>query len=213
MHKVFDYNADINKTAYMNWRVQQHQPLHNMLVIADGYSQSVILQIDACLADNHDKKADVVIFPVLFSMNHAIEVYLKVINWSLNILLEKDDKYCGGHDIRQIWNTVKSLVNVFEEEKDRKIQFKGMTEKLEEYIAELYQHIDGNINAHKKMKNMDFSRYPFNTDYHYHFYIETFENVVVDLEYLKELFEEISCNLSCIAGDYEEKATFVPEYE
>ena len=30
-----------------------------------------------CLQDNGDKKADIVVFPMLFSANHAIELYLK----------------------------------------------------------------------------------------------------------------------------------------
>lgn len=63
------------------------------------------------------------------------------------------------------------------------------------------------------MKNMDFSRYPFNTDDEYHFYIENYENEVVDLEVFAEVFEIIGDNLSSIAGYYEEMATFVPDYD
>ena len=55
-----------------------------------------------CLQDNGDKKADIVVFPMLFSANHAIELYLKSINWSLNMLLNEKESFCGGHDIRQI---------------------------------------------------------------------------------------------------------------
>ena len=41
-------------------------------------------------------------------------------------------------------------------------------------------------NANAKMKNMDFSRYTFNTDDEYHFYIENYGNEVVDLEMFVE---------------------------
>ena len=213
MDKVFSYNGDIDKTAYMNWRTRQHQPIHDMIIIADGYIKAAIMLAKDCLKDNKDKKADIVVFPMLFSVNHAIELYLKAINWSLNILLEEKETFCGGHDIRQIWNTVRKRVVKFETSKDQKKQFKEMTKELEAYIVELYDKIDKDHNANVKMKNMDFSRYPFNIDDEYHFYIENYENEVVDLEVFVEVFQIIGDNLSSIAGYYEEIATFVPDYD
>ena len=119
MGKIFDYN-EIEKTAYMNWRTRHHQPIHDMTVIADGYMKAAIMLAEECLQNNEDKKADIVVFPMLFSANHAIELYLKAINWSLNMLLGVNEFYCGGHDIRQIWNTVKKRVSSFETDKDQK---------------------------------------------------------------------------------------------
>lgn len=49
MEKVFSYNADIEKTAYMNWRTRQHQPIHDMIIIADGYMKSAIMLAEDCL--------------------------------------------------------------------------------------------------------------------------------------------------------------------
>lgn len=43
MDKVFSYNGDIDKTAYMNWRTRQHQPIHDMIIIADGYIKAAIM--------------------------------------------------------------------------------------------------------------------------------------------------------------------------
>ena len=88
-----------------------------------------------------------------------------------------------------------------------------MTKELEAYIVELYDKIDKDHNANVTMKNMDFSRYPFNIDDEYHFYIENYENEVVDLEVFVEVFQIIGDNLSSIAGYYEEIATFVPDYD
>lgn len=212
MDKIFDYN-EMEKTAYINWRTRVHEPLHNMSVIAAGYFKGAIMMAEDCIRDNHDKKADIVIFPILFSVNHAIEVYLKAINWSLNILLEKEGKFTGGHDIRQIWNTVKGLVKEYESDKDMENQFLDMTKELDAYIVELYEKIAKNNTGNSKMKNMDFSRYPFNTSYENHYYIETFENEVVGLETFVNTFKIISDNLNSISGYYEERATFVPDYE
>jgi len=211
MGTIFNYNTDINKTTYLNWRTDQHQLLQDMSVMADGYANAAIIMIDACLTDNHDKKADVVIFPILFSVNHAIELYLKEINWALNILCGKDiHDNNGGHDIRQIWSVVRKQVNLFENDSARKGQFTEFTKELVSYIDELYSYIDSGNDEHTKMKNMDFSRYPFNTDKELHFYIKSLGNVVVDLEELKKTFASISRNLRLIAGDYEEKAVLSP---
>ena len=169
----------------MNWRTRQDQPIYDMLIIADGYMKAAIMLGKNCLEDNRDKKADIVVFPILFSVNHAIELYLKAINWSLNILLKKNESFCGGHDIRQIWNIVKKRISEFE--------------------------IDKEHNAHVKIKNMDFSRYPLNSDNEEHFYIENKKNEVVDLKMFVEIFEKIYYNLSCLAKHYEEIAMFVPE--
>lgn len=93
MKKIFSYNVDTNKTAYMNWRTRQHEPIQSMNVIAYGYFQSAILLAEECIKDNYDKKADVLIFPMLFSVNHAIELYEKSICWSLNILLGQQSTF------------------------------------------------------------------------------------------------------------------------
>lgn len=79
----------------------------------------------------------------------------------------------------------------FESDKDQRKQFKEMTKELDDYILELYDKIDKDHNANAKMKNMDFSRYPFNADDEYHFYIENYGNEVVDLEMFVEVFKKI----------------------
>ena len=99
----------------------------------------------------------------------------------------------------------------FEIDKNKRKQFKDKTKKLEDYISELYEKIDKEHNAHVKIKNMDFSRYPLNSDNEEHFYIENKKNEVVDLEMFVEIFEKIYYNLSCLAKHYEEIAMFVPE--
>lgn len=101
----------------------------------------------------------------------------------------------------------------FESDEDQRKQFKEMTKELDDYILELYDKIDKDHNANAKMKNMDFSWCPFNTDDEYHFYIENYGNEVVDLEMFVEVFKKIGDNLNCIAGYYEEMATFVPDYD
>ena len=53
MEKIFLYNVD-DKTAYMNWRTRPHQPIHDMMIIADGYMKAAIMLAQDCLQDNMD---------------------------------------------------------------------------------------------------------------------------------------------------------------
>lgn len=43
MGRIFEYNKDIDKTAYMNWRTKQDQPIHDMIMLADGYIKAAIM--------------------------------------------------------------------------------------------------------------------------------------------------------------------------
>lgn len=202
MQKIFSYNVDINKNAYMNWRTNNHEPIHNMNVIADGYFESAILLAECCLNDNYDKKADAVIFPMIFSVNHAIELYEKSICWSLNILLGYNAAFKENHDIRGIWLTTKQKIKelgfgIGHEERE----FNHMIKNLEMYLAELSTTImDNDIN--NAYHNIDFSRYPLNNHNEYHFYLKTYENVVVDLENFIIVFRDINDCLSRLADYY-----------
>jgi len=64
-----------------------------MTILAEGYSNSVIIQLKELLNNNSQYRANSIIFPILFNANHTIELYLKAIIWSLNILLDKNERF------------------------------------------------------------------------------------------------------------------------
>lgn len=184
----------------MNWRTEKHNHIHNMIVLADGFMESAIMLAEDVLNDNFNKKADIIIFPILFNTNHGIELYLKAIIWSLNILMKSEYKIEGNHDIKQILSTVKSKVRKFEKEKEKKQQFLKLIDNLDAYVKELNEKIKkADL---KKNDKMDFSRYPLTKEYIPHFYIGTFKNVVVDLENFISRMKEISKNLNLISCYY-----------
>ncbi|MGN1183991.1 MAG: hypothetical protein ACI4R7_02060 [Oliverpabstia sp.] len=201
MKEIFSYNVDVEKTAYMNWRTKHYDSIYNMIVIAEGFMESAILLAKAALKDNIDKKADIIVYPMLFNANHAIELYLKSITWILNILLKKEQKIEGQHDIQQIFQVVMKRMKEFEKDKERRTQFEKMVSGTKCYIDELFSKI-ADQDGKRKKDNMDFSRYPFNQKYVPHFYISQFDNVVVDLENFVTRFEEIGDNLNLIATHY-----------
>lgn len=168
-----------------------YQPIHNLNTLAKGYFENAILSIYTCLEDNSDIKADIFIFPILFSINHGIELYIKSLCWSVNILLDDTSKFKPNHNIRGLWQTAKQKLYEFGFGYGREeSEFVSMTKTLESYLDEIYHRImtDRFDTAHK---NIDFSRYPFSTDNRSQFYIRTYDNVVVDLENLLNIVKEI----------------------
>ena len=69
MKNIFVQNVDIDKTAYMNWRFDVDKPIENFIALAEGYIIAADCMIDSCIKNNSGKKADILIFPILFSIN------------------------------------------------------------------------------------------------------------------------------------------------
>ena len=202
MNKVFSDNLDIDKNAYMNWRTEKHEPIHNMNTLAEGYFESAELLVKTCLVDNRDHKADGLIFPILFSINHAIELYEKSICWSLNILLGYKSHFADNHNIREIWYTTKEKIKEFGFGYGREeAVFLQMIVPLEKYLKEIFEAImTDDIN--KAHYNIDFTRYPANRNLENHFYVNECENVIVDLENLLEWCRALNDCLSRLAETY-----------
>ncbi|MDR4925950.1 hypothetical protein [Peribacillus simplex] len=125
MKNVFSYNADIEKNAYLNWRTNRNDHIHNMIVLADGFMSAATLLAKQVLLDNVDKidnvdkKTDSLIFPILFNANHGIEVYLKAISWSLNILNNTGERFDPYHKLNKLLEKNISLVNTFENDSEK----------------------------------------------------------------------------------------------
>lgn len=201
---IFSYNKDIEKNAYMNWRTQRFDQIQNMIVIAEGFRDSSLLLVEQILKDNTDKKADNLIFPILFNANHSIEVYLKAINWTQNKLLNKDDTFAKTHDLVILFRNVVNLENELNYPQDKKA-FHDMLDNLNSYINELYRKIERTVEAKKGNKtiyDIAFSRYSLNMDLEPQFYINTFDNVVVDLENFLIVFKIIFDSLQSLSLHY-----------
>lgn len=193
MQPIFSRNIDYTKIAFLNWRIDNGGELRNMLNIAEGYLDSSIALAKYCLLDNEDKKADIIIFPILTNANHGIELYLKALNWLLNRLLNSDKKIEGRHNIKQIFQNVRAKVQLYKGNLTLK-EFNASTKELEDYINELFTKIE----ATPKDDKMDFSRYPFSNNYDNHFYVDAIGNVEIDLENFIARFEIIKDKLETL---------------
>lgn len=177
---IFQYNGDINKTSYLNWRTSFHSSQRSQFtVMGEAFFSTAYNLVQQCLLDNSDKKADLWIFPIMFNIVHGIEVYLKAINVSLNIVLNKDRKKIeGSHDIRQLCCVAKKLIEEYKNSNKSNTTKQMFTaiKVVEKFIANIYV----------KTGDMTFARYPLDRNKNGHFYIQALENEVIDLEILRE---------------------------
>jgi len=204
MKDIFSYNNDIEKNAYMNWRTQHYDHIHNMIVIAEGFRDSALLLVKEILEDNSGKRADNLIFPILFNANHSIEVYLKAICWTQNQLLGKNDTFDGNHNLQGLFKKVVDLENELKNSNEQ--VFHEMLSNLKAYINELYGKIERTAidkkGNNKTLHDITFCRYTLNNDLEPQFYINTFDNVVVDLENFFTVFQDIFDSLDSLSIHY-----------
>lgn len=179
MKSFFTQNCSIDKTAYMNWRVSAQKDVASQFwILADGYFETAILLIDTCLNDNFDKKADIYIFPILFNIVQGIELKLKAIIDYLNIILHERHIIKNGHNIKQL----------IEEAIKRFMDFNAVesSDEIAQSITALKLVQNFIRNIYEKTDDMAFARYPVDTKEREMFYAAAYENVVVDLEILRE---------------------------
>lgn len=206
--RIFSYNADINKTAYLNWRMDSGTRQSNLVPFAEGYALAAQKLIEGVLKNNRTKDADILAFPILFSINQMIELYLKAIIWELEILNEGNIHKHTTHDIKSLLELMTAKI------KKRENKSSGLEKHLvavRNYIEELYPYITG-TDANKASKlNIDFARYPFSADLSPHFYVMTMENVVVNLENLLYCLISMQESLDSLYCKYEEEISLKDE--
>lgn len=191
---IFDYNKCIDKTAYLNWRMQFGNQRRQFTTMGEAFFSSAYNLIQQCLSDNSDKKADSWIFPILFNLVHGIEVYMKAINASLNCVLDKKRTQIEGkHDIKDLCSTARQLIIEYKE--------KNKCETTKQMFSAIKVIMNFIANIYDKTDDMTFARYPMDSDKVEHFYVPAirerdpenaenkehfFENKVVDMAMLEE---------------------------
>ena len=180
MDSIFQYNQNVEKTAYLNWRSNKYTNQRRQLVVmGDNFFSSAYNLLQQCINDNGDKKADSWIFPIMFNIVHGIEIYLKAINVILNIVLNEQNQVIqGGHDIKQLCQTSKSLILKYKTRNKNETTDQMWTaiKVIENFIENIYE----------KTNDMTFARYPMDKNKNGHFYIQTLDNSVIDMELLEK---------------------------
>jgi hypothetical protein len=184
--KVFQGNPDFNKSAFVNWRVDKDDPIGNLISMGQGFIKSSKFTLELCIKDNSDKIGDELIFPILTNLNHGIELYLKALIWTLNNIQSNESIFPKTHNLYNLM--IHSLERI--EDLDGKEALEEFTQTsitLLDYIKEINETIKTDSNS----GNLDFSRYPFSRKLENHFYLNTYQNVEIDMPNLLEIINKI----------------------
>lgn len=192
---IFSRHDDINKMAFITWRMDEEN-IVNLFNLADGYFISTQKLCNELIMNNQDKKADIVIFPILMLFNHGVELYLKGLIMTLNNQIGNNRKLDGTHNLSQLFNVLCARIKDLEGQKESN-KFIDANNNLKSYIEELMMKIEPT----NKNDKMDFPRYPFTKKDGNHFYVDTRSNIEIDLVNLRERTIEIIRNLEQYA-DY-----------
>lgn len=208
---LFTNYDGIDKHAYMNWRFWNKSEKYILEVMSDSYLDATTTLLKECLMDNQDKKADSLVFPILFSFNHYIELKLKSIfayynylennNKHLITMREKNiiklnTPYPHTHNINTLFKNIENTIlasNLPKIEKD-----KERFSTLSSYLKQLNKY-----QIFRDSPNMDFTRYPNSKNKGAYFYVKTYKNVTISLVGLSKIKDEVRIELEGLSDQLE----------
>lgn len=178
--------------AFLNWRMNSSKSGNNFKETGEGFFVSAIVQMEKCLEENSDRKADGMIFSIFFNIIHALELYIKA-------MIKICDDYGFLLQIRTHSHNIVSLINDFE----TKIQTRqGCYNKACENFTEVKRFVDLIFTY---TQDPTFSRYPFDVNDNMQFYVKSNKNIVVDLrrllDWTKYIFFVMDRNFINLSGE------------
>ena len=199
-------NIDYRKNAYLHWDFQGTSSQGNQLfVMARAYMESAYKLCLIVLYDNRSKMADRLASPILFLYFHSVELYLKSIQYNLNVIFKKSiNTTKDGHLIEGI---LKDIIESLQQLDDKHVteEIRADLEQLNALWTEFKERVESKT---QKDQVSIILRYPFDKkDNLYKFTQQNHENngVVIDMEKLKNLIEmtdNVLYNLSCQTEDW-----------
>lgn len=154
------------KYAFMNWRFDngmgasdknnKSQAVSDNYQLGKGYLGNALVELYTILENkNQNSVADILIFPIMFSILHGLELWLKGSLLALDIIFEQKGKY-KKHDICEYYDKLKKELR---------------KENLNFVLDKSLKDVDNIISELKRVNaNFDFARYSFTSRSDYQFY-------------------------------------------
>lgn len=178
---AIDYSKP-EKYAFLNWRFeyggksstinQRIEVIQDNYQLGGAYLGSALVNLFALSNYNETCEADIMIFPVLFSIWHGIELWLKSSLETLRII-DNGERIDKNHDIYNYFELIKYEL---EKEKYDYISIEALTDVG--IVIEEFKRVNAEF---------DFARYSFGKNDNPQFYNATFEN---DCQWQKTIDDE-----------------------
>lgn len=209
MINIFNGPGNHNDHAFLNWRysIFTKAPYDKFDVMSESYFDATQILLDNIIENNDDKRADSVIFSVLFSFHHYIEIKIKAImNYYVNIEPSNPAliKYLGKteegslvlkpypnneHNINQLFKELMKII------KSSSLKYIEKSDSRFEYLKSYLKQIN-KYQIFKDSPQLDFTRYPIGKKEKNYFYTDTNKNITISPINFKKISKHIELELS-----------------
>lgn len=206
---IFKGPGTHNDHAYLNWRYSTFTkyPYDKFDIMAESYFDATQILLDNIIQNNYDKRADSVIFSILFSFHHYVEVKIKAI-MNYYVYLDSNNKalikYLGtqknGDTVLKPYPDNEHNIYRLYKELTKIIKFSNLTkiEKSDKRFIYLQSYLE-QINKYQIFRDspqLDFTRYPIGKKEKNYFYTNTEKNITISPINFKKISNEIELELS-----------------
>lgn len=178
------YYEKPEENAFLNWRTDAPS-FSSFYTLGAGFlSQSFITLQTLFINKNEGDEADSIIFPIMFSLWHGIELMLKSGIKLCREIQHNNEKVPGDHQLKQLF-----VLFIKELKKFSFIKAESLLKPVKNLIQDFENH---NV-------NFDAFRYPVDSDWNQQFYNKPddsgfVENIAISLKKLeKQILEIIDC--------------------
>lgn len=164
--KDIDYNNP-NGYAFLNWRFDDSMGGNNkenpFQGISDNFEMGKAYMANAVIAlysiiysHNPQNMADTMVFPVLFSVWHGVELWLKSSIYAISLITNTETKMNQNHNIKDYLDALRERLSELNMNSTEKMALSEVVELVEEF-----KRVDARF---------DFARYSFDRKGNYQFY-------------------------------------------
>lgn len=188
---------DQNCYAYLTWRMHDDNIDFAYKEMGEGYFVSSIILLENCLEDNRDRKGDSIVFPILFNIEQAVELYLKAM---IKLVQRNGENLCINTNGHNIASKLQSFMDRFHSKDPAKaaIAFENY-DIVSAFLSYLFEYTD----------DCTFARFPDSKNATPHFFVNQSKQVIVDmselLSWAKASFYILDRNYINLASLYEQK--------
>jgi hypothetical protein len=138
LEKFLENKRSKEQYAFMNWPVQNREKGEQFFEVGSEYFRAALVLMDIVLQDKTDCKGDYLVFPIIYSIFHGIELCLKGMYYAMR-------EYAGHYNLKfdekpiWKWHDLKELQNIVITESTRLSlpTFKQDFQILGFFVAEL----------------------------------------------------------------------------
>lgn len=189
--KIFNSKSNKYDLAVIDLKISKENEASSLSKLANSYLTTSIVLLENSIDDNIYLKDDL-IMPIVFLVNQGIELHIKSIRLSLNVILGVKKRRIRSSDLHGLWISTKNKMIQCTNDIN-KDEFNSWCKPIENYIDEWIKITYGDNS------NLDYPTFNFGNNRNY---IHNYCNVLVDLKKYLILVRDINDSFHRISQFY-----------